>query len=201
MATAGRGGVLLTPAQFALLIEAMDSRRTIAREAPRLPAQIWAQSDVNSGIPWPVWAIFLSGTVSADEIPPCRSRCMARAFADMQERVAASEQALEVERAAHEATRNLVMVKQRRSFATTSATGESREAVSFRTIELDQLRARAGHRLESLVRMIQDSSEPDRGLAASLLRYRLDRELSARNRCRVYQAAAAVRWSGLAPPH
>ena len=34
------GGVVLTPAQFALLIEAMDCRRTIAPEAPRLPVQM-----------------------------------------------------------------------------------------------------------------------------------------------------------------
>jgi transposase len=31
------GGVVLTPAQFALLIEAMDWRRTVALDPPRLP--------------------------------------------------------------------------------------------------------------------------------------------------------------------
>ena len=34
------GGVVLTPAQFALLIEAMDWRRTVAPDPPRLPEQI-----------------------------------------------------------------------------------------------------------------------------------------------------------------
>lgn len=34
------GGVVLTPAQVALLIEAMDWRRTIAPEVPRIPVQI-----------------------------------------------------------------------------------------------------------------------------------------------------------------
>ncbi|QSR19209.1 hypothetical protein CA833_18625 [Novosphingobium sp. KA1] len=34
------GGVVLTPAQFALLIEAMDWRRTVAPDPPRLPVQI-----------------------------------------------------------------------------------------------------------------------------------------------------------------
>ena len=34
------GGVVLTPAQFALLIEAMDWRRTVAPPAPRLPVQM-----------------------------------------------------------------------------------------------------------------------------------------------------------------
>jgi transposase len=34
------GGVVLTPAQFALLIEAMDWRRTVAPEPPRTPAQL-----------------------------------------------------------------------------------------------------------------------------------------------------------------
>ncbi|WP_206242953.1 IS66 family insertion sequence element accessory protein TnpB [Novosphingobium terrae] len=34
------GGVVLTSAQFALLIEAMDWRRTVAPEPPRLPEQI-----------------------------------------------------------------------------------------------------------------------------------------------------------------
>jgi transposase len=31
---------VLTPAQFALLVEAMDWRRTIAPEAPRIPVQM-----------------------------------------------------------------------------------------------------------------------------------------------------------------
>lgn len=34
------GGVVLTPAQFALLIEAMDWRRTVAPDPLRLPVQI-----------------------------------------------------------------------------------------------------------------------------------------------------------------
>ena len=34
------GGVVLTPAQFALLVEAMDWRRTVAPPAPRLPVQM-----------------------------------------------------------------------------------------------------------------------------------------------------------------
>ena len=34
------GGTVLTPAQFALLIEAMDWRRTVAPQAPRIPAQL-----------------------------------------------------------------------------------------------------------------------------------------------------------------
>ena len=34
------GGMVLTPAQFALLIEAMDWRRTVAPQPPRLPAQM-----------------------------------------------------------------------------------------------------------------------------------------------------------------
>lgn len=34
------GGVVLTAAQFALLIEAMDWRRTVAPEAPRQPVQM-----------------------------------------------------------------------------------------------------------------------------------------------------------------
>lgn len=34
------GGVVLTPAQFALLIEAMDWRRTVPPDPPRLPVQI-----------------------------------------------------------------------------------------------------------------------------------------------------------------
>ena len=33
------GGVVLTPAQFALLIEAMDWRRTVAPDPPRLPSK------------------------------------------------------------------------------------------------------------------------------------------------------------------
>ena len=37
-----RGGVVLPPAQFALLIEAMDWRRTIVPEAPRIPVQMLA---------------------------------------------------------------------------------------------------------------------------------------------------------------
>lgn len=34
------GGVVLTPAQFALLVEAMDWHRTVAPPAPRLPVQM-----------------------------------------------------------------------------------------------------------------------------------------------------------------
>jgi transposase len=34
------GGVVLSAAQFALLIEAMDWRRTVVPEAPRLPVQM-----------------------------------------------------------------------------------------------------------------------------------------------------------------
>lgn len=34
------GGVVLSPAQFALLIEAMDWRRTVTPEPPRLPEQV-----------------------------------------------------------------------------------------------------------------------------------------------------------------
>ena len=34
------GGTVLTPAQFALLIEAMDWRRTVSRPAPQVPVQM-----------------------------------------------------------------------------------------------------------------------------------------------------------------
>jgi transposase len=34
------GGVVLSPAQFSLLLEAMDWRRTVAPERPRIPMQI-----------------------------------------------------------------------------------------------------------------------------------------------------------------
>ncbi len=34
------GGTVLTPAQFALLIEAMDWRRTVAPQAPQTPVQM-----------------------------------------------------------------------------------------------------------------------------------------------------------------
>ena len=34
------GGMVLTPAQLGLLIEAMDWRRTVAPEAPRVPVAV-----------------------------------------------------------------------------------------------------------------------------------------------------------------
>ena len=40
------GGVVLTPAQFALLVEAMDWRRTVAPPAPRLPVQMGTHINV-----------------------------------------------------------------------------------------------------------------------------------------------------------
>jgi transposase len=51
----------------------------------------------------------LWGTVSADEINlPADPDALRALFADMQARITASEQALEAERTAHEATRNAV---------------------------------------------------------------------------------------------
>lgn len=80
-----------------------------ARSTPITRADVGIKWRKIGHFPWSAQAILLWGTVSADEINlPADPDALRALFADMHARIAASVQALEAERTAHEATRNAV---------------------------------------------------------------------------------------------
>jgi len=99
-------GVVLTPAQFALRVGAIDWRRTVVPPAAHLPVQMYAGKpqkrvfSVSAGA-----ARLVHKTMSPRGIDiPEGANDVRELFAAMQARLVASEQALEAERNAHQTT-------------------------------------------------------------------------------------------------